>query len=1037
MNLTKISVRRPVTTFMAILIVLVFGALSIMNINVDMMPNINIPIVVVSTTYDGAGAYEIENLITEPLESALGTVSGVDNISSQSNNGSSSIIIEFVDGTDIDVASLDVRDRLALVESFLPDNASDPMILKIDISDLSSTIVMSVTSDSSDLVSLQTLTEDTIIPNLKTVAGVADVSSTGGLEKEISITLHPDKLRGFGLSETTIQQMLMMENLNLPAGSIKQGNKDMTIRIDGEFKSIDDIRNLPLITSTGQTLFLSEVATVEEKFKDVKALSYTNGEPSITLNISKQSTANTVDVSNNLYKEMNKIMGEYNNVHLNMIQDPADYIQNSISNTVQSALLGVIFATIILFIFLKDIKVTLVVAIAMPLSIISTFILMYYTGITLNMLSLGGLTLGVGMLVDNSIVVIENIFRRIEEGENSIDAALNGSREVSLSIISSTLTTIVVFLPLTFAGGLVSEMFNELSFTIAFSLLSSLVVALTFVPMMSALLFKDGLHRSTNKLSETFDKGFNSFTNKYSSLLKLSLNNRIMTYIITIIFTVIVSLSFSRINMMLMPEMDEGAILITSSYPAGTLFDDAVDITSQMVEKIEDIEEIELINVSVNGEPSLMSSAPLSTSINVLLGDKQDRNRSASEIVIDIENRLNDVAGTDISISASSSSTGGMSESTVAINVYGSDSNTLEKIAYDLTSQFSDIEGAGSATNSLSTKTDLTNVKIDRAKASSYGLTSNAVTSILSTAIDGTKATTYKVDGDEYDVTLKYDATNVEYLNDLNNILIPSPYGINVPLYEIADIELSKNPSTVTRENQQRYVTVSVAPQTVDMNTVQTEVKKIVENYDLPDGYTWSFSGNAEQMTEMFGSLIIALLAALLLVYMVMAANFESLVYPFIVMFSIPMAMAGAFFGLFIIGAPLTITSFIGLIMLSGIVINNAIVLIDYTNILMTEYNMDVTNALIQAGKTRLRPILMSSLTTILGLIPMSLSNAMGSEMLSGLSTTVISGLIFSTIITLVLIPTIYLSVYTVNEKRRAKRKLKIQKKKEKKLKNA
>ncbi len=1037
MNLTKISVRRPVTTFMGILIVLVFGALSIMNINVDMMPDMNIPIVVVSTTYDGAGAYEIESLITEPLESALGTVSGVDNISSQSNNGSSAIIIEFVDGTDIDVASLDVRDRLALVEDFLPDNASDPMLIKLNINDLSGTIVMSVTSQSSDLVALQTLTEDTIIPKLKTVAGVADVSSTGGLEKEISITLQPDKLRGFGLNETTIQQMLMMENLNLPAGSIKQGDKDMTIRIDGEFKSVDDMKNLPLTTPNGQTLFLREVATVEENFKDVKALSYTNGEPSITLNISKQSTANTVDVSTNLHKEINKITTEHDNISLNMVQDPADYIQNSLSNTIQSAMFGIIFATIILYIFLRDIKVTLVVAIAMPLSIVATFILMNYTGITLNMLSLGGLTLGVGMLVDNSIVVIESIFRKIEEGENSVDAALDGSREVSLSIISSTLTTIVVFLPLTFAGGLVSEMFNELSFTIAFSLLSSLVVALTFVPMMSALLFKDGLNKSTNKLSEKFDTGFNKFTDNYGKILSASLSKRKTTYVITVIFTVVVALSFSRINITLMPDMDEGSILITSNYPAGTLFNDAVDISSKMVENIEDLEEAELINVSVNGEPSLLTTSPLSTSIYVLLSDKQDRDRSAREIATDVENRLSNIAGADITVSASSNSTGGMSESTVAINVYGAETEVLEKIAYDLTSQFNEIEGTGIATNSLSTKTDLTNIKINRNKASSYGLTSNSVTSILSTAIDGTKATTYKVDGNEYDVTLKYDATNIEYLNDLNNVLIPSPYGISVPLYEIADIELAKNPSTVTRENQQRYVTVSVPPSTSDMNTVQSEVESIIESYDLPDGYTWSFSGNSEQMQEMFGSLVLALLAALLLVYMVMAANFESLVYPFIVMFSIPMAISGAFFGLFLISEPLTITSFIGLIMLSGIVINNAIVLIDYTNILMTEQGMNVVDALILAGKTRIRPILMSTLTTILGLLPMATSNNMGSEMLSGLSTTVISGLIFSTAITLILIPTIYLSVYTINETRRKKRKARLQKKKEKKLQNA
>ncbi len=1034
MNLTKISVRRPVTTFMGILIVLVFGFLSLTNINLDMMPNMNIPIVIVSTTYDGAGAYEIETLVTEPLEGALGTVPGVSKIDSQSNNGTSLIIVEFVDGTDVDVSSLDVRDRLALVEDFLPDNASSPNLIKLNINDLSGALTMSVTSNSSDLVSLQTLTEDIIIPRVKAVDGVADVSSTGGLEKEISITLQPDKLRGFGINESTIQQMLMMENLSLPAGSIKQGNKNMTLRIDGEFKSIDDIKNLPLTTNMGQTIFLHEVATVKEQFKELKSLSYTNGEPSITLNISKQSTANSVDVSNNLYKEIDKILMDYDYLELNMIQDPAIYIQNSISNVSQSAIIGIVLATIILFIFLKDIKVTLVVAIAMPLSIISTFILMYYSGITLNMLSLGGLFLGVGMLVDNSIVVIENIFRKIEEGENSVDAALNGSREVSISIVSSTLTTIVVFFPITFAGGMVSEIFSELSYTIAFSLLSSLLVALTFVPMMSALLFKNGLNKSTNFLAEAFDKQFNKLTNLYSKILSYSLNKRYITYIVTIIFTGVVALSFNFIEMTLMPEMDEGTITISASYPAGEMFDTAVEITNTMVERINDFEEIETMNVSITNETSIMSQEDLSSSIYLILVDKDKRDVSSQQLAKQINNLYKDIPGVEISVAATSNSTGGMSESTVGISVQGADIDDLEKIAYDLTEQFSTIDGVGDVTNSFNSKTDLTNIKIDRNKASSYGLTSNAVTSIISTAVDGTRATTFKVNSEEYDVTLTYDSTNVEYLNDLYNILIPSPKGINVPLYEIADIELTKNPSTIFREGQQRYVTVSVDPNESDMMTIQTKIGQIMDNYILPDGYTWSFIGNAEEMIEMFIDLAIALLAAILLVYMVMAANFESLIYPFIVMFSIPMAIAGAFLGLFIIREPLSITSFIGLIMLSGIVINNAIVLIDYTNILLIDYKMNVKDALVTAGKTRLRPILMSTLTTILGLVPMVISNKDGSEMLRGLSTTVISGLLFSTIVTLVLIPTIYLTVYTINEKRRKRRKIRLEKKKQKKL---
>ncbi len=1020
MNLTKIAVHRPVTTFMGILVVLVIGCLSLININLDMMPNMDIPIIAVRTTYDGAGAYEIESLITEPLEGALGTVPGVETITSQSSNGSSTITLEFVDGTDVDMASLDVRDRLALVEDFLPENASAPMVIKFDIASLSSSIVMDITNESKDLVSLQTLTEDVIIPRIKTVSGVADVTSTGGLEKEILITLQPDKLRGFGINESTVQQLLMIENLTLPAGTIKQGDRNMSIRVDGEFKTIEEIQNLPLTTSKGQIIYLRDIATVEEQFKEATSLSFTNGIPSITLSINKQSTANSVDVSKSLISELDNISIDYPNIEMNMLFDPADYIKQSISNVTNSAVVGIILATIILFIFLKDVKVTLVVAIAMPLSIISTFILMYYTGITINMLSLGGLMLGVGMLVDNSIVVIESIFRKIEEGETSVEASLNGSREVSISIIASTLTTIVVFFPITFAGGMASDLFSELTYTITFSLLSSLIVALTFVPMMSALLFKNGLNKSTNRLSEGFDNIYNKLAYNYSKILKASLRKRHITYSVTILFTVFTLISLNFIGTTFIPEMDEGMVMVNISMPVGSLFEDTVLTTSDVVEKIQPIEEIELINASVDDNNGILY---------IILPVKSDRERSAQDISIDIENRLKDVAGADISVSTSSASTGGMSEASVTVYIYGSEMDTLEQISNDFIDMGSTINGTGTPTSSLSTRTEQANIKIDRDKASAYGLNSNSITSVISTAIDGTKATTFKIDGTEYDVTLQQDANSIEFINDLQNILIPSPYGISIPLYEIADIELTTNAATVNRENQQRYVSVSIPITDSSMGEVQKAFTALIDEYDMPEGYVSTFGGTSEEMIETFKSLTLALLAAILLVYMVMAANFESLVYPFIVMFSIPIAITGAFFGLFIMGEMISMTSFIGFIMLSGIVINNAIVLIDYTNILINEQGLEVFDALVLAGKTRLRPILMSTLTTVLGLIPMALSDGSGSEMLRGLSMAVISGLLFSTVVTLVLIPTVYLSVSLKREKRKKEKLLKKSKK--------
>ncbi len=1025
MNFTKIAVHRPVTTFMGLLIVSIFGLLSLMNINLDMMPNVDVPIITVITNYDGASAYEMETLVTEPLEGALGTVPNVKSLTSTSRNGLSYVTLEFVDGTNIDMASLDVRDKVALVESFLPENASEPIITKFDFSAETSSILMDITSDTLELPELQVITDNNIIPRLKIIPGVADATAEGGFQKEIVVTLKQDKLRGYGISEMTIQQLLRSENLTLPAGTIKQGDKDMTIRIDGLFEKIEDIENLPITTPNGQVIYLRDVANVTEGYGEATELSYTNGRPSLFLTITKQSTANSVDVSRSLNKELDKILADNPNIIMNTFVDPAEYIELSISDVVDSAILGVILATIVLFIFLKDIKVTLVVAIAMPLSIVATFILMYYTGITINMLSLGGLMLGVGMLVDNSIVVIESIFRKLEEGENSIDAALNGSREVSLSIITSTLTTIVVFFPITFAGGVTADMLGELTYTISFAIISSLVIALSFVPMMSALLFKNGPSKSDNILSKAFDKVYNRVFNYYGKVLAFSLKRRGITYIITTAFVFLTLLSLRYVGTTFIPSMDMGVISINASLPVGTQTDTAIDISSQIVENIEHIEEIDLLHSYIY---------PNGVSITLLLVDMDLRDRSTNEISWEIEGLLKDIPGANITTSSMEGAAGGMSGGSVSLEIYGSDLNTLEEISKDIVEIASSIEGTGTATSSLDVTTDQANIKINRDKASTYGLNSSAITSIISTAIEGTTATTFKADGNEYDIVVKQDSTNIEYINDLQNILIPSPYGVSVPLYELADIELTKNPATIRRTNQQRYISVSLPITESDMGTVQNTLSTLLNDYPMPEGYIWSYSGNSQEMQDTFSKLILALIAAVLLVYMVMAANFESLVYPLIVMFSIPIAITGAFFGLFIADEMISINSFIGLIMLSGIVINNAIVLIDYTNLLVREQGMEVYDALLLSGKTRLRPILMSTLTTALGLIPIATSTGPGSEMLKGLAVAVIYGLLFSTVVTLVLIPTVYLTVNNIKNKKKGKKLIKAQLKQKKAL---
>ncbi len=1050
MNLSKTAVKRPVTTLMCVFVAIAFGIISLTTLEMDLYPNMNIPVVLIMTTYDGVGSEEIENLITEPIEKSVGTVSGLDTLNSTTSNGSSMVIIQFDSDTDIDMAAMDVREKIDLVKGTLPDDAEDPMIIKIDPNSMTS-LNISASCEGMDITELKTLIEDNVADRLERQDGVASVSITGGREKEIQVVLKADKIRGYGISENTVTSMLMSENSNTPMGSIEQGDKNLTLRVKGEFKEIEEIKNIPFSLPNGSTVYMRDFADVTEVYKDVSSESYTNGKPSVNISVRKTSMGNTVNMSEAVLKELNKIKAEMPNIDFLVIYDPADQINNSISSVVDSAWQGAVLAVLVLYVFLRNFKSTLVVALSMPISIVTTIALMHFTGMTINLMSLGGLTLGIGMLVDNSIVVLESIYKKLEEGVDKFTAAIEGAREVGTAIFASTLTTVAVFLPIPMFGGTAGELFNDLSLTITYSLTASLVVALTFVPMCASLILKPesvaNVHKSNNIFTKILDfigYGISALEAGYKALLAKALKRKKITVLLMFLFVVLTGMCFSSLGFEFIPSMDSGKVQVDVTMPTGTRLEETSDVTWKIINIIENSREAEfpeIENISFttgggSGMSALTGGSEDTASITITLVAKEDRDRSADEVASVMRGKFKDIAGAEISVDASSSSMGRYGSSGIEVKINGDENEKLQELADQFVDVIEKMGGFTEVKTSLEEAAPQTTIVVDRKKASAYGITSSSVASIIRTAVYGSVATTYKIDGDEFDIRVMQDGDKINYIKDVESILIPTSTGASVPLGELAEITSVDTPTTITRENQQKYVTVS-ATTDLDLGTANSMVgTKIDQEIIMPDGYTYSFGGNTEDMNESFASLGNALLLAILLVYMVMAAQFEAFSYPLMIMGAMPIAMTGGLFGLFLAGESVTITSMLGLIMLAGVVVNNAIVLVDYANLLIRERGLDYTEAMKLSGPARLRPILMSTLTTVLGMIPMMTSTAEGAEMMTGLATVMVFGLSLSTVITLLFIPAIYVGYNNVKARRRIKKEKRRARKAERKMMN-
>lgn len=999
--LTKLSIKRPVTTFMIVMMVVLGGVLGYMNTDLAYMPDMNFPIALVSASYSGAGPEEMEELVTKPIEGVLSTITGVDTLTSVSGTGSSMVLIQFVDGTDLDMAAIDMREKIDMIKDSLPEDATEPRVMKMDMN--AETIEIGITSQKYNLNELYELLDNQLTSQFEKIEGVSSVDMIGGIEKEVQVIVNQDKLNGYGLSMNQISAALSRENVNIPSGSIKQGNIKLQLRTVGQFKSVEDIANLPITTANGAMIYLKDIATIKETEKTQETYALINGVEGITYSLSKQSDSNVVKVTEAVKKAIDRLGQQHPDLEITLLSTTGEYIQKSVSNISQTAFLSALVAVLVLLVILRDFKTSLIIGISIPTSVITTFALMYVKGMTLNTISMGGIVIGIGMLVDNSVVVLENIFKYFNEGMDAKEAAEKGTKEVSMAVLASTLTTVAVFLPLAFTSGIVGEMMSDLSFSICFALGASYIVSITVVPMACSLLLKRS-NKPRNKFMQLLDKWggvLDALDRGYRRLLKSALAHRILTLVIILGVFIASLATIPLAGMDMMPTADEGQGSISITMPDGSLIEDTKSVLMRVLEKIEGIEEIEMTAASIS------SSDAAYVSINLV--DMENRKRSTDEVCKDIEKRLKDIAGCEIKVTGSSAAMGQLANNqNISVNILGDDMETLTQVNKDVMALLSTINGASNIESTLEESLVEANIVVNRAKAAKYGISTSDIANVIYSSISGMTATTYKVNGSEIDVVVKYDDNRTNYMSDLESLTIKTATGTTLPITEVIDIVTGQSVAAINRENQHKYITITGGIDGVDTNTAQKLVEEKLKDYIFPEGCSYSFSGITEMMNEAFSSLGTALIVAVLLIYMIMASQFESFGYPFIIMFCMPIALTGGVLGLFVTGNTISSIAFMGFIMLVGMVVNNGIVLVDYTNQLIRDHGMDCKEALLTAGPSRLRPILMTTLTTVIGLIPMAFGTTEGMEIQQPLGITVIFGLTLSTMITLVLIPVLY-----------------------------
>ena len=1004
-NIAKFCIKHKVTTLMAVIMISIFGVVFTTQLQMALLPDVEAPAALVMCYYNGASPSDMEELVTRPLESAIMSVSGVDGVSSTSSDGVSQLQITYVEGTNLDIAATKLREQFDRLS--LPDGAMDPIIVNINIGDLMPSAMVALQGE--DLASVQALAEDTVAPALERIDGVAQVTISGGVEQQISVEVDPTRAAGFGLSNSYIAQMLAADNLLYPGGDMQNGTQTLTVTTDAKFQTVEDVANLIIPLQTGGTVRLSEVASVALETEDPEAIAKTNGSACVVLQVSKQSGANEVSTADAVVEEMAELQARNGSIVYTVLYTASDYINMAVNAAIQNIIMGVVLAAVVVFLFLRRWGATATIALSMPVCILAVFVLMNVFHLTLNMMSLGGIAMGVGMIVDNSIVVLENIYRYSSEGHSRLESCVEGTKEVFTSLTASTLTTVAVFLPLGLTGGMAGMLFDDFCLTISFLILGSLVIAITLVPLLCYFLLDEKkVHQHALKKAEKKAKkhaagefGLGHRVNEiYIGLLGYFVRHLWVGMLASAALIAVFIGACMSTKMVLMPEMDQGMVQVSISTPPGSEVKDTAVIADRIVDlSMEHVPELESI---------YHITQPESSSLNLVLSDKEDRARSSSDIANALRELVQDIAGCEITVSTSDMTALMGSGADISVDITGSDYETLVMIAHDLAGQISQLPDAVDVSTSEAKEVEQVTVTMNREAASQYGLTAAAVGSAVRSELSGSTATTVTIDNKELDVVVKGDGRSAASLDALKSMPIPSAFGGTVPLSAVANVDIELAPQSIIRVNQSRQLSVTGDTISGDTTAITREIRQILEGYALPDGYTAQISGAYEDMMDSFGDLLLALIVALGLVYFVLASQFESFLMPVIVMMILPVAFTGALFALPLTGRDLSMISLVALIMLAGTVVNSSIILVDYIR-QRREQGESRVDAILHACPLRIRPVLMTALTTILALVPMALGLSEGAaEMMSDMSITMISGMVISTVITLLFTPVYY-----------------------------
>ncbi|ARK30516.1 efflux RND transporter permease subunit [Halalkalibacter krulwichiae] len=1010
MKLIKESVKRPVGVIILALVMMILGGVSLSGLKVDLMPDLDLPIAVVATPYNGAAPQEVENLVTRPLEGALSATEGLDTMQSMSAQNQSIIFLMYDFNTDLDMVMLDLRERIDMVRQSLPEGAGSPSVMRFDPNQMP--IMQIGLSADMDLTRLTYIAEETVIPRLERIPGVAQVNLTGGQDREIVVEPDLALLQRYGMTISQLAQLIGGESMSASAGEVERGGQDVPLRIVGEFRSVRDIENINILLRTGETVKLHEVADVLDTFSEQNSLAYLNGEPTLSIDILKQSDANTVEVSETVSKEIEILQSEITQgVSLTTVMDSALFINDSIRSVVMNMVIGGAMAVLVLLVFLRSFRSTLIIGLSIPIALISAFTLLYFAGETINIITLGGLALGIGLLVDSSIVILENIYKYRERGYSRIEAAKKGASEVSSAVIASTMTSLVVFVPIVFTGGIASELFMPLALTVGFTLLASLVTALTFVPMLSGLLLPDINEeeepKGLKKIGASFGRFFDRVDQFYRNVLRWSINHK-KTIIFSTILLLVASLgSVKFVGVELMPAFDQGEISASYEVPAGTPISETRETISQLEQFLLDSGVTEVVHTSVGGG-GFMGGGSNEGELYIRLVPANERTVTTNELIEDFSDFAESLPDIDVNVRAFESD--GMGGNPIEIELRGEDFDTLKLIADDIQQIIDEVPGTTNVSHSMGETRTETQIHINRDIAAQYGLNYAEIMQTITASVNGQVATLMRSEGQEFNVMVILPEEQRSNLANLQQLPLLTPMEDTVPLSAVADFVQAEGPNVINRQNQTRGVAITGDILDRDLGAVISEIEAELDQYIFPEGYDYHTGGDYEMMMDAFFDLTLALALAIFLVYAVMAFQFEKVIYPFIVMFSLPATFIGIMAGFLLTGRPLSAPAFIGVIMLAGIVVNNAIVLVDYINTLRKR-GLDTEEAILEAGPLRLRPILMTMLTTVLAMVPLAMGIGEGAELQAPMATVIVFGLTFSTFITLVLVPVMY--IYT------------------------